>query len=229
MIADAYKTTSILMLHSETDTSSLNLFLNSKVVRYWKRLKSSDVKQKIDSVCNEIRRKLLVRNWRRSLNHMIHSALKQIWWEDKWLLKNQIDMITLRKSFSDSLRFKINKQIHTLWKKWWEKWRLSQNELHLKFWNNQQSKIHTDLRKKLSFIITQIQTEKIELTSFLHFMKISEFNTNQCECNQEWETVTHVIKWCRKYMKHRHILDLDQSTTFKKLINMLKRIKTLIN
>jgi hypothetical protein len=122
---------------------------------------------------------------------------------------------------------RANNTIRTLWKKRWDKCQSFRDELHLGFLDSDRALIHHELCKKLSFIITQIRTEKIGLADFLHKQKISDFDFSLCEYKQVRETAEHVIRWCSKYASAKLTLNLDQEVTLRELTSSAKKAKQL--
>ena len=68
-------------------------------------------------------------------------------------------------------------------------------------------RLHKDLRKAESALITQIRTEHIKLTVFLNKVKIPKYEILTCQCSQVRETVTHVIMHCFRFAETRHLLE----------------------
>jgi len=48
-------------------------------------------------------------------------------------------------------------------------------------------------------VITQIQTECIELAAFLNKIQVMSFSTSVCSCSQARKTAVHVIVHCERF------------------------------
>ena len=67
-------------------------------------------------------------------------------------------------------------------------------------------KLHQDLCKAESFLIIQICSDYIDLVIFLNKMNVSDYKSLTCQCDQAWETITHIIIHCFKFAEIKHIL-----------------------
>src|SRR5436189_3252704 len=67
-------------------------------------------------------------------------------------------------------------------------------------------KLHQNLCKAESFLITQICFNYINFMIFLNKTNVSDYKSLTCQCSQAQETVTHIIIHCFKFVKIRHIL-----------------------
>ena len=76
-------------------------------------------------------------------------------------------------------------------------------------------RLHTDLPKPHSSLLTQICTEKIGLAAFLHQRRVPGFDSPVCPCGWQWETAKHVILNCPHFtQEHRQLRQQVSSSDF---------------
>ena len=92
------------------------------------------------------------------------------------------------------------------WKKRWKMNLLIWNLIDVKSLNHNILKLHKNLCKAESSLIMQICSECIDLVTFLNKMKVSDFKTLMCQCDQAWETAAHVIVHYFRFAETRHLL-----------------------
>ena len=92
------------------------------------------------------------------------------------------------------------------WKKQWAAnlsiWKL----INVRSLNCSMLKLHWNLCKAESSLIIQICFNHINFTIFLNKTNVSDYESLMCQCSQAWETVTHIIIHCFKFVKIKHIL-----------------------
>lgn len=64
-------------------------------------------------------------------------------------------------------------------------------------------KIHANIKRSMSSLITQIRTEKIGLGAFLHSCRVPGYDTAECVCGGGKHTAAHVLAKCRDYTEER--------------------------
>jgi hypothetical protein len=64
-------------------------------------------------------------------------------------------------------------------------------------------KLHAQLQKAESSVITQIRTGRIGLAAFLNKARVPAFPSPVCPCGQARETATHVIMHCERFAGRR--------------------------
>jgi len=67
-------------------------------------------------------------------------------------------------------------------------------------------KLHAQLQKAESSIITQIRTGRIGLAAFLNKARVPGFPSPVCPCGQARETAEHVIAHCNRFAERRAAL-----------------------
>ena len=67
-------------------------------------------------------------------------------------------------------------------------------------------KLHAQLQKAESAMITQIRTGRIGLAAFLNKMRVPDYPSPICPCGRARETATHVIAHCERFAERRNRL-----------------------
>ena len=64
-------------------------------------------------------------------------------------------------------------------------------------------KIHSNIERSMTSLITQIRIEKIGLETFLQEYGVPGFNILQCECGGGKQTASDVLSKCKIYTEER--------------------------
>ena len=92
------------------------------------------------------------------------------------------------------------------WKKRWEARRLKWGLIGVGPPSEDSPKIHTELKKAESSVLTQIRTGRNGLAAFLNRARVPEFPSPMCQCGQAEETARHVIAYCSRFTEQRRDL-----------------------
>ena len=74
-------------------------------------------------------------------------------------------------------------------------------------------RLHANLPKPHSSLLTQIRTGKIRLAAFLHQRRVPSFESPACPYRWQWETAKHVILNCPRFTQERWQLRQQVSST----------------
>ena len=64
-------------------------------------------------------------------------------------------------------------------------------------------KIHKELKKAESSVLTQIRTGRIGLAAFLNKARVPNFPSPICQCGQAEETALYIIAYCPRFAEQR--------------------------
>ena len=87
-------------------------------------------------------------------------------------------------------------------------------------------KIHKELKKAESSILTQIRTGRIGLAAFLNKARVPNFPSPICQCGQAEETASHIIAYCPRFAEQRQGLAVGHPD-IKKLVSTAKGAQRL--
>jgi hypothetical protein len=122
----------------------------------------------------------------------------------------------------------------TKWKQLWNSYQTRNRrkfcETLLKNISFKKIKLHKDLSKSKSSLVTHMKTERIELTDYLFFRRVLTMLTSSCRCEHSRQTLRHVLLFCSKWFEKRsRMLRNDETTNMKRLFNSSNNLKAAIN
>ena len=89
-------------------------------------------------------------------------------------------------------------------------------------------KIHKNLKKTKNAILTQVQTDRINLAIFLNKVKMSDYLSSMCRCEQTQKTAAHVIVHYQLYAEiRRELYESDRQMNIRVLISSAKKVQHL--
>jgi hypothetical protein len=191
-VAGAYRATPIRSLEVETYIPPVDIYLDSRVAAFQRRLENSRSYDIIQRACSNIRARLKSRVARRTKTQ---GQLRKQWTEQRAV--DQGDRTE-------------DKQILY---EWTQRWEIEQNRVNQKrvgrrgkgetYWDLIRPppgrtilKLHQNLRKAESSALVQFRTGRTGLASFLYWIGVPEFQSPICPCGQGEETPYHVLRHC---------------------------------
>jgi hypothetical protein len=107
---------------------------------------------------------------------------------------------------------------------WWKKrWNSSPHHwglIGVEAPNRRILKIHKDLKKAESAVLTQIRTGRIDLAAFLNKVRVPDYPSPACRCGQAQETAAHIIAHCQLYAEaRRNLRGPDMRTDVRSLVS----------
>jgi hypothetical protein len=164
----------------------------------------------IKNRCEKIKRRLIRTRDKRKHNANDTSKVRK-----KRSFRNICNNMSQTKLIKNqSLEKIVDKHFQNEWKKQWRKYQKKHAKHSLNicatlknFFRKNKFTFHTKLIKSQSALITQMRTERIKLTSYLHARKIFIFVNSTCVCEYDKQTLRHVFLFCSKLFekKRKHI------------------------
>ena len=191
-VAGAFRATPIRSLEVETYIPPIDIYLNSRVAAFQRRVEDSSSYDVIKKACSAIRARLKSRAAKR--------AKTQGQLRKEWAQQRAVD------------QGGRTEETQTLYE-WTQKWeaeqiRASQQVIRRGGRRGVQwdlirrppgrtiLKLHQNLRKAESSALVQFRTGRTGLASFLYWIGVPEFKSPVCQCGQEEETPYHVLRHC---------------------------------
>ena len=196
-VAGAYKATPIRSLEVETFVPPIDIYLNSRIAAFQKRLENSSSYDTIQKACSEIRSRLKSRAAKKARTQ---GQLRREWAQQR------------ESTATDSSE---KRRVVQEWIQRWERerereapYRTStargslprrrefQRDLIRRPPGRTILKLHQNLRKAESSALVQFRTGRTGLASFLYRIGVPGIQSPVCQCGQEEETPYHVLRHC---------------------------------
>ena len=118
-----------------------------------------------------------------------------------------------------AINMHVKKKIKRMWSQNWEN-EIRERSLYkiMKTSSNNVLKIHKELRKWISSMLIQMRTQKINLIHFLHYKRVFEYNTIECECENNYQIVMHVLMKCSLHYRLRRKTWKKKSKKFERRV-----------
>ena len=170
----------------------MDIYLNSRIAAFQRRLENSSSYDTITRACSTIRARLKSRAARRV---QTQGQLRK-----EWAKQRTIDQGNRTEE----------KQILQEWTQRWEEERNQVNqgiagrrgrrEFHWDLIRRPPDrtilKLHQNLRKAESSALVQFRTGRTGLASFLYWIGVPDFRSPVCQCGQEEESPSHMLRHC---------------------------------
>ena len=89
-------------------------------------------------------------------------------------------------------------------------------------------KLHEELRKAESALLTQARTKRIGLAEFLHRHKVPGFLTATCQCGAGHETPRHMALFCTYEADRRQQLHVGKRRTYTQMVGTKEGAKSFV-
>jgi hypothetical protein len=218
VVAGAYRATPIRSLEVETCTPPLDLYLDSRLATFQKRLENSEVGRVIENSCNWIQARIRNRRGRKSARKATIKEQREAWTQEReeWF----------RQSQPTRQRFTEKQKVLDAWRDRWQTQEDKRKEPD--YWDQVKKppdpsilQLHKGLRKAESSMLIQLRTGRTGLRHFLHKVRVPGYESGQCECDMGLETPRHVLLHCPHELERREALKESQggSLDFNRLLD----------
>jgi hypothetical protein len=184
----------------------------------------------IEDFCNRIKSRLIEARERRRQREVTTSNERKQQWYEKFQKK-----LFQKNKAKNTRRLKIYKKIFNV--KWKQIWTTNQTKYRrnscLTLTNDitvKRLKLHEKLTKLESSLATQIRTNRIELIDYFFSRRVSNVVSSTCFCDWIRQNVKHIVLQCLDHSQKRdNMLRKNDTMNFKRLMIIVKKIKTMIN
>jgi hypothetical protein len=140
--------------------------------------------------------------------------------------KNKVNEMSIKKTWYKFFRVK--------WQQTWNVYQIKNRrrvcETLTKNISNKKLQLHKILIKSENVFVTHMRTKRIELADYLFFRRVSIVLLFDCFCDYSRQTLKHVLLFCiDKTANRQNMFKIDETTNSRKLLNIEKKLKTLIN
>ncbi len=190
-VTGAYRATPVAVMETEAHTPPLSIHLDARVASFRRRHKGTGMEEVVTEACRKIRRRL---NYRLPQARLT-AGEKQSRWADQWFMPP-----------GGTNELRSQQAVMYWWKKRWgarpHQWGLT----GVGEPSRKTLRVHRDLKKAESAVLTQVRTGRIGLAAFLNKVQVPAYPSPLCRCGQAQETAVHVIAHCQLYAEARRSL-----------------------
>jgi hypothetical protein len=126
----------------------------------------------------------------------------------------------------------FKKTLHDQWKRFWSEYQTKNKRrncvaLSFQIFKNR-LKLHDNLFKVENSLITQMRTNRIDLTKYLFHRRVFIIVIFACFCDWFKQTLKHVVLFCFNHNRTREsMLFVVETQNFRRLLNINKRVKVM--
>ncbi len=230
IVSKNFRVTSLKILKEETHVQLIHLHLSHLQVVIKNRLIKHEHRTLIEDFCNRIKNKLIEAREKRRQREVITSNERKQQWYEKLQKK-----LSQKNRAENKRRLKVYKKIFNVkWKQIWATYQTKHSRNFCLTLTNditvKRLKLHEKLTKFESSLTTQIRTNWIKLTDYLFNKRMSNVVSSTCFCDWIRQNVKHIVLQCLDHsQKRNNMLKENDTTNFKRLMIIVKKIKTMIN
>jgi hypothetical protein len=126
----------------------------------------------------------------------------------------------------------FKKTLHDRWERFWSEYQTKNKRRDCVALTSQifkkRLKLHDNLFKIESSLITQMRTNRIELTKYLFHRRVFIIVTSACFCDWFRQTLKHVMLFCLNHNRTREsMLLVAETQNLRRLLNINKKIRVM--
>ncbi len=227
-INETFRTTSKEILNVETQMQLIELHLAYLQTKIRMKLHEDSHNALIIKHCDKIKRKLTQARERRRRQVDITSKKRKRVWFAKLCAENENTM----QNDNSMTNKNFKKTLHDRWERFWSEYQTKNKRRDCVALTSQifkkRLKLHDNLFKIESSLITQMRTNRIELTKYLFHRRVFIIVTSACFCDWFRQTLKHVMLFCLNHNRTREsMLLVAETQNLRRLLNINKKIRVM--
>jgi ribosome-associated translation inhibitor RaiA len=227
-INETFRITSRKILNVETQMQFIELHLAYLQTKIRIRLHEDSHNTLIIKHCDRIKRKLTQMRERRRRQVDITSKERKRVWFAKLCAENESTMQNDNSMTNKSLK----KTLHDRWKRFWDEYQTKNRRRDCIALTSQifkkRLKLHDNLFKIENNLVTQMRTNRIELTKYLFHRRVFIIVISACFCDWFRQTLKHVMLFCLNHNRTREsMLLVVETQNLRRLLNINKKIRVM--
>jgi hypothetical protein len=126
----------------------------------------------------------------------------------------------------------LKKTLHDRWKRFWSEYQTKNRRRDCVALTSQifkkRLKLHDNLFKIESSLVTQMRTNRIELTKYLFHRRVFIIVISACSCGWFRQTLKHVVLFCLNHSRTREsMLLVAETQNLRRLLNINKKVRVM--
>ncbi len=227
-INETFRATSREILNVETQMQLIELHLAYLQTKIRMRLHEDSHNVLIIKHCDKIKRKLIQARERRRRQIDITSKERKRAWFAKFCAENENTMQNDNSMTNKSLK----KTLYDRWKRFWSEYQTKNKRRNCVALTSQifkkRLKLHDNLFKIESSLVTQMRTNRIELAKYLFHRRVFIIVTSACFCDWLRQTLKHVMLFYLNHSRTREsMLLVAETQNLRRLLNINKRVRMM--
>jgi hypothetical protein len=227
-ISETFRATSREILDVETQMQLIELHLAYLQTKIRMRLHEDSHNALIIKHCDRIKRKLIQTRERRRRQVDITSKKRKRVWFAKLCAENE----STTQNDNSMTNKNLKKTLHDKWKRSWNEYQTKNRRKDCVALSSQickkSLKLHDNLFKIESNLITQIRTNRIELAKYLFHRRVHIIVISACFCDWLRQTLKHVMFFCLNQNRTREsMLLVVETQNLRRLLNINKRVRVM--
>jgi hypothetical protein len=222
-VCDSFKTTFHQFLDVETQISFIELHLTLLQTKTRMRLHEKEHNVFMKAHCNKIKRKFTIARERKRRTTDETSRKRKRKWFDKLCAKKERIILLENRLINKTL-----KKLSSLkWKRVWDEYQTTNERricvtLTSRIFKKR-LKLHDKLFKIESNLITQMRTDRIDLTNYLFHRKMFTIVFSTCSCEWFRQITKHIILFCLNHHIYRdNMLRVVETQNYSTFLNTAK-------
>jgi hypothetical protein len=227
-ISETFRITSREILDVETQMQLIELHLAYLQTKIRIRLHEDSHNALIIKHCDRIKRKLTQTRKRRRRQVDITSKERKRVWFAKLCAENE----STTQDDNSMTNKNLKKTLHDRWERSWSEYQTKNKRRDCVALSSQifkkRLKLHDNLFKVESNLVTQMRTNRIELAKYLFHRRVFIIVISACFCDWLRQTLKHVMLFCLNHSRTRKsMLLVVETQNLRRLLNINKKVRVM--